>query len=194
MSEYEEKEIYRKLKLVIDNEKNFKAEIPPHIRRFYRKLHIRRIRRSSSKPVFSLDLKKHSTEAASNHLSRYHQIIESNRFTTKDDFSFHARIAGSVEFDLFESPYTRRVLHPFIYRNSKCLPPWLKLMCELQYQVNDEIPSRSTIDYCYVRPQHIAPVNSLLQRMFWPGIDSKLMFYVLGLLILSFSLFQCLSV
>lgn len=173
MSEYEEKEIYRKLKIVIDNEKNVKTEIPPHIRRFYRKLHIRRIRRSSSKPVFSLDLKKFTTENATNHLSRYHQIIESNRFTTKDDFSFHARIAGSFECDLFESPYTRRILHPFIYRNSKCLPTWLKLMCELQYQVNDEIPSRATIDYCYVRPQHIAPVNSLLQRMFWPGIDSE---------------------
>lgn len=46
-------------------------------------------------------------------------------------------------------------------------------MSELQYAVNDEIPERSSIDFCYVRPQHIAAVNGLLQRMFWPGIDSK---------------------
>lgn len=47
-------------------------------------------------------------------------------------------------------------------------------MCELQYAVNGVLPSRASIDYCYVRPHHIAAVNSLLQNNFWPGIDSKL--------------------
>lgn len=46
-------------------------------------------------------------------------------------------------------------------------------MCELQYAVNGALPSRASIDYCYVRPHHIAAVNSLLQSNFWPGIDSK---------------------
>lgn len=46
-------------------------------------------------------------------------------------------------------------------------------MCELQYAVNGVLPSRASIDYCYVRPHHIAAVNSLLQNNFWPGIDSK---------------------
>lgn len=45
-------------------------------------------------------------------------------------------------------------------------------MCELQYTVTGETPSRAPIDYCYVRPHHIAAVNSLLQNHFWPGIDS----------------------
>lgn len=56
-------------------------------------------------------------------------------------------------------------------------------MCELQYAVNGVLPSRASIDYCYVRPHHIAAVNSLLQNNFWPGIDSKLIgsskFYLL---------------
>ena len=46
-------------------------------------------------------------------------------------------------------------------------------MCELQYKVNGIPPSRAPIDYCYVRPNHIAAVNALLQTVFWPGIDSK---------------------
>lgn len=46
-------------------------------------------------------------------------------------------------------------------------------MCELKYYVNEELPERSSIDFCYVQPQHIAAVNGLLQRMFWPGIDSN---------------------
>lgn len=33
-------------------------------------------------------------------------------------------------------------------------------------------PARASLDYCYVRPQHIAPVNALLAQFFWPGIDS----------------------
>ncbi|EDW03397.1 GH10528 [Drosophila grimshawi] len=44
-------------------------------------------------------------------------------------------------------------------------------MCELQHRVNRCHPSRSTIDFCYVRPQHIPAVNALLQSVFWPGID-----------------------
>ena len=30
------------------------------------------------------------------------------------------------------------------------------------------------IDYCYIRPQHIASVNTLCREFFWPGIDCKL--------------------
>lgn len=46
-------------------------------------------------------------------------------------------------------------------------------MSELQYTVNGVMPTRASIDYCYVRPHHIAAVNGLLQKAFWPGIDSK---------------------
>lgn len=46
-------------------------------------------------------------------------------------------------------------------------------MLELQHHVNKEMPCRATIDFCYVRPYHIAAVNGLLQQIFWPGIDSE---------------------
>lgn len=46
-------------------------------------------------------------------------------------------------------------------------------MVELQYTVNGRMPERATIDYCYVRPHHIAAINGLLQKTFWPGIDSN---------------------
>lgn len=49
-------------------------------------------------------------------------------------------------------------------------------MCELQYVVTGNRPSRSTIDFCYIRPNHIPAVNALLQSLFWPGIDSMFNF------------------
>lgn len=49
-------------------------------------------------------------------------------------------------------------------------------MCELQLTVNNSAPTRTTIDFCYIRPNHIGAVNTLLQSAFWPGIDSKLDF------------------
>lgn len=130
--------------------------------------------------------------------------------------SFHARIAGSFECEFFESPYTQRILHPYIFRNSKYFPPFLKvciagfmfrkvlntfilflqLMCELQYKVNNKYPSRAPIDFCYVRPNHIAAVNSLLQTEFWPGIDSKFLIHLnpyIFLIKFFFLVSECLS-
>jgi hypothetical protein len=33
------------------------------------------------------------------------------------------------------------------------------------------MPLEYPIDYCYVRPQHIAACNALCRAQFWPGID-----------------------
>lgn len=183
IGEYEENEIYKRLKAIFEASETQKIEIPHWIRRHYRKLCVRRMQRSFGRPVFSLDnFSKskitHSMQSSSraNVLDRFHHLITaSGNFTTgsKANESFMARLAGSCQYDLFISPHTERVLHPFIYRNDSCVPPWVKLLCELQYEVNGDVPSRASIDYCYVRPQHIAAVNALLQRMFWPGIDSK---------------------
>lgn len=128
MSEYEENEIYQKLKCVIDNEKTHKIEILPWIRRFYRKLSVRRLKRNAGmqKPfdVDSFSAENWKQETTVNVLDRYCQLISSSSNAKK---SFHACLAGSISFDLFESPHTRRVLHPFIYRNKKCLPQWVKV-------------------------------------------------------------------
>lgn len=180
IGEYEEREIYKRLKTIFERSHSQAIDIPAWIRRHYRKLNVRMMQRSLGLPVFNVDklnkgaMKKEPTTPAV--LDRFHQLIStSGNFATgkKTNESFMSRLAGFCQYDLFVSPYTERVLHPFIYRDNSCVPPWAKLMCELKYKVNGTVPSRASIDYCYVRPQHIAAVNGLLQRMFWPGIDSK---------------------
>lgn len=183
ISEYEENEIFKRLKAIImSSSHSNKNQIPSWVRRYYRKLCVRKLQRSLGKPVFNLDNyqnhKLHKEKSSRNAvvLDRFHHLISaSGDFATgKKEITstFHAKLAGSCHHELFISPHTGRVLHPFIYRNDTCVPPYVKLMCELQYEVNGRMPSRASIDYCYVRPQHIAAVNALLQRMFWPGIDS----------------------
>ncbi|XP_037816829.1 cysteine-rich protein 2-binding protein [Lucilia sericata] len=176
MSEYEEKELLQKLRKIFNLEEKCKIHIPPFIRRFYRKLCIREWKREHGKPIFNLDdyvsnnkqrLRSHKSEK--NKIIERYQLISLSSSDAKK--SFYARIAGSSQYELFESPYTQRILHPFIYRDRKCCPPFLKLMCELQYKVNRVPPTRAPIDFCYVRPNHIAAVNALLQTVFWPGID-----------------------
>ncbi|XP_055917414.1 cysteine-rich protein 2-binding protein [Eupeodes corollae] len=173
MSEYEEKELYNKLRNILSLEQQCKLEVPTYVRRFYRKLVVREFKRAYSKPLFNVDAyiqSKHELDAASKaHILDRYQIISSSNQTPMT--SFHAKIAGSFHYEVFESPYTSRILHPFIYRNTKCFPPWMKLMCELEHSVTGKIPKRSTVDFCYVRPNHIAAVNALLQFNFWPGID-----------------------
>lgn len=186
LNEYEENETYRRLKVCLSSAQNNRIETPAWVRRYYRKLCVRRLQRSLGKPVFNLDnyqkqkLIKTKPKTGELVLDRFHQLISgSGNFSTgnqENSLTFHARLAGSSVHDRFMSPHTGRILHPFIYRNDTCVPVWVKLMCELQYEVNGEMPSRASIDYAYVRPQHIAAVNALLQRMFWPGIDSKFIF------------------
>lgn len=55
MSEYEEKELLRKLRNVFALEERCKICIPSSIRRFYRKLCIREWKRAHGKPIFNLD-------------------------------------------------------------------------------------------------------------------------------------------
>lgn len=183
IGEYEENETYKRLKAIFDAAETQPIEIPSWIRRHYRKLCVRRMQRSVGLPVFNVDnfnkrdfRATNNSSAAAAILDRFHHLISaSGNFSSggKVNDSFMARLAGACQYDFFISPHTERVLHPFIYRNSNCVPPWVQLMSELKYVVNDRIPSRASVDYCYLRPQHIAAVNGLLQRMFWPGIDSK---------------------
>lgn len=143
----EEEELYRKLTTILNTEGDHKKEIPSWIREFYNKLCIKRKKK--------LELKTF--------LDRY--------FTRSHNQQLSALLAGPTAHDLFHSPYSNQVLHPFIYRDKKIAPRWLRLMCEVKHAVNGEAPERSTVDYLYAKPQHIPAVNSLLQSTFWPGID-----------------------
>ena len=76
------------------------------------------------------------------------------------------------------SPYTSRVLKPFIRRDFEATPLKLKLLREIctwfrQRYPGHELPpvEFGSIDYCYVQPHHIPGVNALCREFFWPGID-----------------------
>lgn len=176
MSVHEEQKLFERLQRIFSLEKQCQVSIPAYVRRLYRKLSLRKWKREHNRPIFNLDehidplgrarLKMQTHKV----LDRYQLLAHSNQSARS---SFHARLAGCTQYELFESPYSQRVLHPFIFRSETLAPPWLKLMCELQHRVNRTHPTRSTIDFCYVRPQHIPAVNALLQSSFWPNIDGE---------------------
>lgn len=101
--------------------------------------------------------------------SSQESLLDRYRVSTKE--ILQSLVVGSTLHERFHSPLTGRILHPFIYRDTKTFPRWLKLMCEMKFVVNGKTPERSTIDFCYARPHHLAAVNSLLQKEFWPNID-----------------------
>ncbi|XP_017067894.2 LOW QUALITY PROTEIN: cysteine-rich protein 2-binding protein [Drosophila eugracilis] len=177
MSVYEEQKLYQRLHKIFSLEQECQISIPAYVRRIYRKLSLRKWKRDHNRPIFNLDehidpvgraLLKMQGHQQAQILDRY-QLLAHSRQDARS--AFHARLAGCTQYELFESPYSQRVLHPFIFRSKTIAPPWLKLMCELQHRVNRSHPVKSTIDFCYVRPQHIPAVNALLQSSFWPNID-----------------------
>jgi hypothetical protein len=112
--------------------------------------------------------------------------------------SFMLRLMGKIEPICFTSPYTERyvnsisircalcsniifdlrLLKPFIMRESCSGLMWIKLMRELMAKANKNNPTWTqsfddTLDYSYVRPQHIPAINGLCRENFWPGIDGE---------------------
>ncbi|XP_022230626.2 cysteine-rich protein 2-binding protein [Drosophila obscura] len=177
MSVYEEQKLHQRLHRIFALEQQCQLSIPAYVRRLYRKLCLRKWKREHNRPIFNLDehidptaraRRKLEGEQQAQILDRY-QLLAHSQQNPKS--SFYARLTGSTQYEMFESPYSQRVLHPFIFRSETMGPPWLKLMCELQHRVNRCHPTRSPIDFCYVRPQHIPAVNALLQSAFWPNID-----------------------
>ena len=71
------------------------------------------------------------------------------------------------------------MLKPYIRRDFETEPLKLCLLRELLTKTKDRREDtngssiRHPIDYMYVRPHHIPPVNQLAREFFWPGIDSK---------------------
>lgn len=84
------------------------------------------------------------------------------------------------------SPFTSRVLKPFIWRDYSCTPLKVKLLEELIQYHNQRLQEkpekyasvnidsnylRQPIQYCYLQEHHVPVVNSLIQEHFWPGVD-----------------------
>ncbi|XP_068140425.1 LOW QUALITY PROTEIN: cysteine-rich protein 2-binding protein [Drosophila tropicalis] len=172
MSVFEEQNLHQRLQKILAVDQQSHLHIPSFVRRLYRKLCLRKWKREHNCPIFNLDEHVDPTLAQrqkqSQILDRY-QLLTHSRQDARS--SFYARLAGSDQYELFKSPYSQRILHPFIFRSENIAPPWLRLMCEMQHRITGCHPTRGTIDLCYVRPQHIPAVNALLQSVFWPGID-----------------------
>jgi len=108
-------------------------------------------------------------------LDRYQMVLSSQ---AQDDFAgcaFKTRLMGRDSHDLkpVKSPFTGRLLKPYIRRDFNIEPLKLKLLREI---VNKTRPGaadaeRHPIDYMYVRPNHIPSINHLARGFFWPGID-----------------------
>lgn len=74
----------------------------------------------------------------------------------------------------FTSPFTTRLLKPFIRRDYESRPLKLQLLRQIRAHGKDPdwTPDLdSPIDYCYVRPSHIPLINNLCHHAFWPGVD-----------------------
>jgi len=87
------------------------------------------------------------------------------------------------------SPFTSRVLKPFIWKDYGCVPTRVKLHEELmkyhqqkllEQQQKGLIHSttdmdfnyfKQPIEYCYLQEHHVPVVNYLIQEHFWPGVD-----------------------
>lgn len=109
-------------------------------------------------------------------LDRYHNPAA--EVQQQQQVAFITRLIGTEDDQLqpVHSPYTSRLLKPFIRRDYETEPPKLKLLKEIQgypYRSSSEKPvvRQAPIDYCYVRPQHIPSINTLCRQFFWPGID-----------------------
>ncbi|XP_076656989.1 cysteine-rich protein 2-binding protein isoform X1 [Halictus rubicundus] len=147
---------------------------PPEIRRFYRKLAVRKLKREYGLPLLDVDNFGLKTESSHKSLTNSDRVLD--RFFGDDLGLFEQRLQGYNEPTSVHSPYTNRLLKPFIRRDTSCRPLWLRVMEELRIKVNKsnprwKPPPAAPIDYSYVRPQHIPAINSLCSQFFWPGID-----------------------
>ncbi|XP_011860402.1 PREDICTED: cysteine-rich protein 2-binding protein isoform X2 [Vollenhovia emeryi] len=151
---------------------------PPAVRRLYRKLAVRKTKREYRLPLLDVDRcfgSKSGDLVAPNSTSKRDRVLD--RFFSDDlGCIFEQRLQGYNEPTSVHSPYTNRLLKPFIRRDTCCQPLWLSIVEELLAKVNGSEPGwkagpRAPVDYSYVRPQHIAAINSLCCQFFWPGID-----------------------
>uniref|UniRef100_A0A8D0EFW8 Lysine acetyltransferase 14 n=1 Tax=Salvator merianae TaxID=96440 RepID=A0A8D0EFW8_SALMN len=112
-------------------------------------------------------------------LDRYQTKLSAVKGFQQIPTKFLCRLIGSEDVSSDHSiisPYTSRVLKPYIRRDYETKPPKLRLLSEIRAHLHKNDPSWSAepeapIDYCYVRPNHIPSINSMCHEFFWPGID-----------------------
>jgi hypothetical protein len=174
MSEREEEFLLQK----IEQYKHLLDTAPPTIRRLYRKLACRKLKRQYGLPLLNIDKFGEESGASSSRIKKKGNIVL-DRFISEDiSIFFEQRLQGHCEPTSVHSPYTNRLLKPYIRRDTTSRPLWISLTSELLSKVNGKKPGweprrTAPIDYSYIRPQHIPAINSLCRQFFWPGIDRK---------------------
>lgn len=121
-----------------------------------------------------LSVKKEPTIKLLDPMCHYNTSLN-NLFMLKR-LNLKTKLLGGLREEPILSPYSNLYLKPYIHRDVKKTPHWLKIMAQIQLKANEKcknyvLPSRSSIDYVYVQPSHIPAINSLCNQFFWPGID-----------------------
>ncbi|VDH93068.1 Hypothetical predicted protein [Mytilus galloprovincialis] len=201
MSLYEERQLLKKL-----NDASNTCQLPPEINRLRRKLIIRQLKRERGQPIFDIDMEmnkmarkcwgdswiQEDVNRLNPHglptnrflpgdiriLDRFQTVAFSSKLLTQHKPSFLNRLVGTEDDQLQSiiSPYTARILKPFIRRDYETKAKKMLLLEEIKAYPHRNDPSwipgkLPPIDYCYVRPQHIPSVNTLCREFFWPGVD-----------------------
>ncbi|XP_016377403.1 cysteine-rich protein 2-binding protein isoform X1 [Sinocyclocheilus rhinocerous] len=180
--------------------------VTPQAKRLHRKLFVRQAKRERGLPLLDVDqavsatlslvggvygaqggLASHRTSGEGKYrttsqdlriLDRFQSTVTIRKGFYQPTVSFWHRLMGTDACmdQTIKSPYTSRVLKPYIRRDYESRPLKLRLLSEIRAYPHKKEPSwvaepDAPIDYCYVRPNHIPSVNSMCQDIFWPGID-----------------------
>ncbi|XP_063826870.1 cysteine-rich protein 2-binding protein [Ostrinia nubilalis] len=186
MTQYQEVQLLKQVEGMIPKMKdpNKKA----YLCRLKAKLALRRLKRHKHLPLFDLDkavklLGGYLTEDPRDVMNTERVLDRFQRSYLMDNLcgtiastNYGTTVVAKTEPAPFRSPYSGALLKPYIRRDADSTPLWLKLTDELLRKTNKHIkgyvpPPRGTLDFSYVRPQHIAAVNNLCAQFFWPGID-----------------------
>ncbi|OXU25676.1 hypothetical protein TSAR_006051 [Trichomalopsis sarcophagae] len=173
MSEREEEYLLQK----IEQYKHLLDRAPPSVQRLYRKLAVRKLKRQYGLPILNIDTFGKDLEFKALLQAKKKGNMVLDRFISEDvSIFFEQRLQGHCDPTSVHSPYTNRLLKPFIRRDTSSKPLWLRVTNELLAKVNKKNPewtpqTNAPIDYSYIRPQHIPAINSLCSQFFWPGVD-----------------------
>uniref|UniRef100_A0A1B6DTF2 N-acetyltransferase domain-containing protein n=1 Tax=Clastoptera arizonana TaxID=38151 RepID=A0A1B6DTF2_9HEMI len=166
MSEYEELMLLKKLSHTIQEADS--NSVPGYVRRFYRKLVVRKIKRERNLPLFSLDSQECSNKNLPRILDRYQNILNCQQLQQN---SFLVDQESTSDKSCSISPYTQRSLKPLIRIDHETKPPWLCLMDDIIKYRGLEPDHHHPITYSYVKARHIPSINMLCAVYFWPGVD-----------------------
>ncbi|KXS21525.1 hypothetical protein M427DRAFT_50957 [Gonapodya prolifera JEL478] len=69
------------------------------------------------------------------------------------------------------SPWTGRLLKPFIFRDAETVSPYVQLLEDIISKGGGRVSERKPIDFIYLEKKWVVQCNWLLCNMFWNGID-----------------------